>query len=418
MSDKENKIRIVSSVLLVILLGITCFLIFTKDKNKNEKVNKEPVPHNDVAVDDFTYAFLKLDANKENYIYSPLSIKYALNMLQEGADGNTLDELNKILDNITLTKYDNINKVLSLANSIFIRDTYKDKIKNNYIEILKDKFNAEVFFDEFKNANNINNWISEKTFGIIKQMLTDDAVQDESLKVALVNALAIDMEWALPFENEDTREAIFHKDANVDLKVAMMINSFDSENVSYYQDDDYSIISLPLRRYDSTQLEFIAVMPNSELQEFVTGDNFTSSLKEELSKITTENNKIVIVKIPRFEFETKLDLVEDLKTMGLKEVFDPQNANLTKIGDTGLYVSDILHKAKIEFSERGIKAAAATVITVKDNAMAMPEPKERIEITFDKPFIFIIRDKETQEVWFVGTVYDPVLWESVKDNYR
>ena len=141
-------------------------------------------------------------------------------------------------------------------------------------------------------------------------------------------------------------------------------------------------------------------------------------MKEELSKITTENNKIVIVKIPRFEFETKLDLVEDLKTMGLKEVFDPQNANLTKIGDTGLYVSDILHKAKIEFSERGIKAAAATVITVKDNAIAMPEPKERIEITFDKPFIFIIRDKETQEVWFVGTVYDPVLWESVKDNYR
>ena len=73
-----------------------------------------------------------------------------------------------------------------------------------------------------------------------------------------------------------------------------MINSFDSENVSYYQDDDYSIISLPLRRYDSTQLEFIAVMPNSELQEFVTGYNFTSSLKEELGKITTENNNTKI----------------------------------------------------------------------------------------------------------------------------
>ena len=415
MDNKEDKIRIVGSVLLIIILGISCFLIFTKGNKKEEK--KEQIQHNDVVVDDFTYSFLKLDANKENYIYSPLSIKYALSMLKEGANGNTLDELNKLLDNTTLTKYNNIDNILSLANSIFIRDTYKDDVKNDYIELLKENYNAEVFFDEFKNANNINNWISEKTFGIIKQMLTDDAVQDSSLKIALVNALAIDMEWSLPFENENTKESIFHKDSNEDLKVAMMSNSFDSELIGYYVDDDYSIVSLPLREYELTQLEFVALMPNSDLHELVTGDNFTSSLKDALSKISTEDNKIVTVKIPRFEFEFKMDLVSDLMTMGLKEVFDAQNANLTKIGDTGLYVSNIFHKSKIEFSEKGIKAAAATVIMVKDNAIAMPEPKDRIEITFDKPFMFIIRDKDTKEVWFVGTVYNPVLWESVKDNY-
>lgn len=91
-------------------------------------------------------------------------------------------------------------------------------------------------------------------------------------------------------------------------------------------------------------------------------------------------------------------------------------ADLEKTGKN-LYVSDALHKANIDFSEKGVKAAAVTVFAVMD-ATAMMEPKQPIEVKIDKPFVFLIRDKETKEIWFVGTVYEPNSWEKDKTEYE
>jgi serpin B len=82
-----------------------------------------------------------------------------------------------------------------------------------------------------------------------------------------------------------------------------------------------------------------------------------------------------------------------------------------------LYVGDAKHKADIKFSEKGIKAAAVTVIMMLEKS-AFEEPKEIVELNFNKPFMFIIRDKNTKDVWFTGTVYEPVLWDEVKDDYK
>jgi hypothetical protein len=98
-------------------------------------------------------------------------------MLVEGADGNTKEEINSLIDGIKLTKYKNIDKVLSLANSIFIRDKYKDYIIESFINTVKDNYDAEIKIDAFADAKNANNWISDKTFGIIKNMLNDELVQ-------------------------------------------------------------------------------------------------------------------------------------------------------------------------------------------------------------------------------------------------
>ena len=83
---------------------------------------------------------------------------------------------------------------------------------------------------------------------------------------------------------------------------------------------------------------------------------------------------------------------------------------------TKLYVSDALHKANIDFTEKGIKAAAVTVIYMTDG-IALAEDKP-IEINIDKPFLYVIRDKNTGEIWFVGTVYEPNSWEKDKADYQ
>ncbi|ORY24269.1 hypothetical protein LY90DRAFT_428788, partial [Neocallimastix californiae] len=104
----------------------------------------------------FNFSFLKLENFKKNMLYSPFSIKYALKMLQEGAANDTFDEINKLIGNTKLSKHISIDEVLSLANGLFIRDTFYKYINTNYINTLKENYDAEVVKDEFKSAANAN----------------------------------------------------------------------------------------------------------------------------------------------------------------------------------------------------------------------------------------------------------------------
>lgn len=412
--QKNEKKRILISAVAIIIIGIASFLIFGLKSDKKE--NDEPYNPNEVETSELTYAFLKLEDNGKNMVYSPLSVKYALSMLKEGASGKTLEEIEKILGASEPTKYENIDKVLSLANSIFIRDKYRDNIKNDYINTIKAKYNAEVIYDSFKDAVNVNKWIEDKTFGIIKNMVNDDLVQDPDSKILLVNALAIDMTWENQFENENTHSAIF-TNGDEHKEVAMMHQTIMGRYVEYYLDDDYTSVALPLRSYGDVQLEFIAVMPNSDLHAFVTSNDFETKINNVLSKLNTNQNAEVNISLPRFAFNKKLSLTKDLQQLGMKISFSA-DADFYKIGDTGLHVDEVLHKADVKVSEKGIKAAAATVISLKDSALLEPDEIERVNLVFDKPFVFIIRDKNTKEIWFVGDVYEPDLWENVKSDYN
>ena len=130
-----------------------------------------------------------------------------------------------------------------------------------------------------------------------------------------------------------------------------------------------------------------------------------------------------------FKYEDKLKLLEDLNRLGITDVFDAEKADLTNMSilsndsQNKLYVSDSIHKANIDFSIEGIKAAAVTSFVV--SASAAPSfcnfdylfdvPVEKVDLTFDKPFMYLIRDKETGEVWFVGSLYSPTEIKNVKN---
>lgn len=414
-------------ILMVLIAIIVLFTLFVKNSekprgnaNNTNKVEYEIKARSDYNMDktDFALKFLKMENNKSNMIYSPLSIKYALNMLKDGANGNTQKQIDNLIGNEKVTKYENIGKTLSLANSVFIRDTFSNNVKENYKDLLLNNYNAELKYDPFENAKEVNNWIEKQTLGQIKNMLKDNTVSNPDCKMILINALAIDMEWADSFSEEDTHGRSFYLENGEEVKATMMNQKNESEDVSYYVDNNITALSMNLEEYDNVQMECVVIMPDSNLHDYINSfslDNLDKINKN--FKKASDTKAGLDISIPRFSYDYDLSLKDDLIDLGVKDAFDSSLADFSNMTDKSeFYVSEALHKANIDFSEKGVKAAAATVIYMTEG-MALEEEKP-IEININKPFMYIIRDKETNEIWFVGTVYKPNLWENDKTDYE
>ena len=432
---KEIKISLKTVVFLVIVVAILMGVLFMAiDKTINTKVNvkekevgqeeekpelpEQPEePNVDVSNSDFELKFLKLENNGKNMVYSPLSINYALSMLKEGADGETKEQIEKVIGDRTLTKYDNIDENLAFANGLFIRDTFSEYVKENYMEVLRERYNAEINNDSFKNAKIINKWIEDKTLGIIKDLLKDEVVQNPENVMILINALAIDMEWVVSFDPANTHGSEFYCEDGTVIDATTMNLEVKKDSVAYYMDDKVTALSMDLKEYEDVQLEFVAIMHEEDLSKYVENlemEDLNNILDERI--LASETKKGLDISMPRFSFEYELKLKEDLKKLGIINIFDGKLADFSKISDEALYVSDAIHLADIDFTEDGVKAAAVTVIYLTCGVAV--EDEKPIEININKPFLYVIRDKNTEEIWFVGTVYEPNLWEEDKENYE
>ena len=512
---KESKITngiIIGT--LVILLGVFLYYGYVylqnKDKNNNGSTIENDVKEVKTAyqlsgngLEDFDLAFLRLENAEKNKLYSPLSIKYTLAMLSEGADGVTKKQIDSVIGKYHSNKYTN-SQNMSFANGMFVRDTYKDSIVNGYTDNLVNKYNAEVVYDSFINVSNINKWVSDRTFNLIDNMF-DSSVLDSNF--ILVNALAIDMNWVnliqstvrpwiVSYQHEDyatsiesIQEDIYptlefnDKDGNKikakSVKIGASINNYDivktlgednirkeisdkyqawldegnscgvdesakdvnafvdeyiselktgygqyssSTDFMLYNDNDVKAFAKDLKTYNGVTLQYIGIMPkNTSLKNYVDGLKSTdvtriiSSLKT-IEPSNFEQGKItkIVGNIPLFKFDYELKLKEDLETIGIKDVFDEYKADLSKMTSQKAYIGAAVHKADIEFSNEGIKAAAATGAAGYGAASCgfeylYPVPVEVIDLNFDNPYLFLIRDKDTGEVWFTGTVYSPIV---------
>lgn len=510
---KNKKIIIITTIIvLLISISIILFVKFNKEKKYDDPIIKEKAVYSikSNSLEPFDLYFLQLENKKENKIYSPLSIKYALSMLAEGSEGESKKQILDIIYNYKTNKYEN-NKNISLANALFIKEIYKDKINNNYKTTLIDKYNAEVIIDSFMSPVNINSWVNNKTLGLINNLFDD--ISEENL--ILINALAIDMEWedkfihaypngpvSVNYKHENFSwfgpDEVTEKEFNdIEEKISGMeiiasVNKYDIVNVlgenkirktvkeelikylnennltirnvynednktdeelfelyldnyieeinsnykkidastdfSFYTDENIKVFAKSLKEYNGKQLEYIGIMPlNKNLDEYV--KNITAqdinNLLGQLKKIELNNFKDGVVTkitgfIPKFKFDYELDLMNDLKTLGIKNVFEIGKANLKNITSDELYINKISHKSNIEFTQDGLKAAAITYAGGKGAGETFnyyfEVPVEEIDLTFNKPYMFIIRDKKTQEVWFTGTVYNPLLYK--EDNTK
>lgn len=511
---KSKKGLIILLVVLILLLsgaGVYFFVF----RDKTTKTNKVTTDKKDVyseyrmsgnSLEKFDLAFLKLENEEKNKVYSPLSIKYALEMLSEGANGETKKQLDAIIGDYKAKKYTN-NEHMSFANAVFIKEAYKNSVKSNYTNTLSTKYNAEVLYDTFATPDNVNSWVSNKTFNLVNNLFSD--VSDKTFLV--INALAIDMQWTnkiqcefdesnleckhyhVNYTNEKYSDSVPVIDGGIyetikfddnqevkSLQIAASINNYDAvkdigeENIrkivgeeykkwlestegkwdvehnhaetdvnkfldgyieglnsnykqsasstdfKLYDDDEVKVFSKELQEYNGTTLEYISIMPKKvKLNEYINNIDAEgiSNIIKNLKDIKNENFKEgVITKvtgyIPVFKMDYELKLEDDLKSLGVKNIFDVKKSDLTGIMD-GPNKIEATHKANIEFSNQGIKAAAVTVMgglgsTTGGFHYDFDVPVEEIDITFDKPYMYIIRDKNSGEVWFTGTVYEPI----------
>ena len=526
-NKKKVLVGVVVGVVLLCVLSLGGFYLFNQNKVKPEKAktdNKEYKSEYRLSgnsLEDFDLYFMKLENEEKNKVYSPLSIKYALEMLAEGASGETKKQLDAVIGDYVAKSYPN-NDHMSFANAMFIRNTFKENILSDYTTKLTNKYGAEVVYDEFNDASTINNWVSGKTFKLIENLVDDSKVKDANFY--LVNALAIDMNWTnqihcttdhkipcvgsgtygisylhekleddadryysvteYPYSSEDefyetyNNKNVFNgKEKTKGAHVLADFNKYDivkdlgedkikeiikpeyeewlksedgkndppyeefivdfiddlnknygkeahSTDFSLHEDDNVRVFAKDLQEYEGMNLQYIGIMPKTlPLVDFVKNTN-----KKELNDII---NKLKVVNIdsfeegyvtrirgfiPFFKFEYELKLMEDLQQLGIKDVFDINKADLSKLSSgEKQYIGDVKHKANIEFSNDGIKAAAATAMGGFGAAGGpyfehlFKVPVKEVDVTFDKPYMYLIRDKATGEVWFTGTVYEPIV---------
>ena len=119
-------------------------------------------------------------------VYSPLSIKYVLKMLESGADGNTKAQIEALIKNNELVNYKNIANIFNMANGLYINNKMRDLTSQYYINLLRKKYGAEVNFDDFSNPDNINKWIEKKTLGILKNVLSGEDINEVTSMVLIL----------------------------------------------------------------------------------------------------------------------------------------------------------------------------------------------------------------------------------------
>ena len=410
-------------LLLLFLVGgiFGVIQLFNKDGGGGESpVPEKPEPVN--VVGEFPMKFLKLENNEANMIYSPLSIKYGLNLLSAGADGDTKKEIEEVLNGASITKYKDVEDKLSLANAVFIRNSFDDYVDSSYKDNVVKQYDAEILFDDFTTTSALDKWVDNKTFGLIKEMGLN--VSDRT-QMVLSNALAIRMDWARIFNGTSFGKNFYLADGSTMRATTMTYDEIKTESVGYYVDDDVKMATIDLESLDDgTQLEFVAVMPTkTDLKTYVkTADANDIIGKEKKKTLSSDTDAGVDLYIPKFGFEYQLDFIKDLNELGIEKAFSLEEANFSKMADLdkvrkdlgedmNMYVSDAIHKANIDFSEKGVKAAAVTSFAMEVAATAIEPEKEPVKIEIDHPFLFMIMDKKTYEIWFVGTMYEPEKWE-------
>ena len=203
--SKKRLIIILSSVIITII-AILLFLHFWGEKQSIVSVIAGP--NGTISDNEFDYKIIKMvnSGYNENYLVSPLSMGFALSMLNEGAAGITREEIDNLLGNYQLLSVNNIKDRIGIANALFINNIYKKEINKEYKDILESRYGAELIYDNFNGPKTVNNWVNKKTFKMIPKTL--DRLDNSNILV-IVNTIAIDLEWKKEFDKENTRKQDF-----------------------------------------------------------------------------------------------------------------------------------------------------------------------------------------------------------------
>ncbi len=342
----------------------------------------------------------KLIDGGENVVFSPFSILLVLSMLKEGADGCSYEELDTVPDVVPAFCRLKRESGLKLANCIAVNNNNAVKAKNAFIDVLRSRFNATVIEDSFNEVtlDRINSLIEKSTDGEIKGFLKQLSPKDISL---LINTILYEKEWETPFSNVDS--GLFNSNGKK-LDVVYLYRDLDY----YFQSERAKAFELELKKSD---LSLLCILPNGSLTEYAASFDYIEYTNLLRNKITSTEEEVISVStaIPVFDIEYSCELKETFEAIGFESIFDECEANFSKGFDFprgyNVYVSKALHKCKLEVSQKGLKASAVSIVIMAMRCCL--ERIKRVPIILDKPFMFLIIDKENKLPIFMGSVVEP-----------
>lgn len=354
-------------------------------------------------------------SESENYMFSPLSIKMALAIAANGAEGDTYKEICEVAELYNIDEYNVLaekliydyanakSMKLSVANSIWLnKDVSTKNFSKDYKDLVGNFYGAAAEEVNRSNAvSKINRWVSEKTNGKITEI-----IDSPEFWAALVNAVYFSGNWNNEFDESATKEDNFY---NFDGTVSKAEFMNEVASFMYFSEGNTTVIELPYENTihtlndDGTVADFHRDDLNISMYIMMSDNENKVAELENIIGLGRMKGERVNLFLPKFKIETSILLNDVLKNAGIITAFDAFEAEFEKMFDKkdefNMYIDKILHKTYIDVNEKGTEAAAVTAIMMAGAASA---PKEPIEVKFDKPFTFVIRDNNNEEILFMG----------------
>ncbi len=347
-----------------------------------------------------------------NVLISPFSVSTALSMTINGAAGLTFDDMRstlgfgeKTLKQINDTYHKLIAEmvpvdsrvVLELANSVWVEKQFQPK--ETFINAIKDYYEAEaraIDKTDPSAVTMVNDWIARKTHDKIKDML--DGLHPD-MEMLLINAIYFNGKWKYSFEKSDTRDETFYVNgSNPEMVPMMHINA----DLNAARIDNVTIAEIP---YGQGNFSMVVVLPEEGTGTEGIAGTLTQSVWQKWVAILENNEHKISLSMPRFKYEYKRTLNDDLKNMGMGIAFTDV-ADFSNISDFPLMINRVLHQSFIENNEEGTEATAATVVEL---ISGMADPGSTVySVKLDRPFLYFIRECSTGTILFTGRVNDPL----------
>jgi len=360
------------------------------------------------------YAALRQDP--DNLFFSPYSIATALAMTYAGARGETAAQmartLRMALEPASLhAAFGEIaagleagsrsgDNQLHTANGLFPEARYA--FLDEFSALLKEHYGAESTPMDYQHhpetaSKKVNAWVAKQTQGKIRDLIPVGLLGPLT-RLVLANAIYFKGTWAWRFPKRATENAPFRTGSQSSLQVAMMSQT---ERFPYCEDDNLQVLELP---YVGESLGMVLLLPRSvdglaSLEQSLTWPRLQAWLAGLVARK-------VQVFLPRFKLDSRCRLAAVLQHLGMIDAFDMNKADFSGMDGRRcwLYISAVLHQAFVKVDEQGTEAAAATAVAASLRAPTPPPPPV---FRADHPFVFLIRDKSTGSILFLGRVKQP-----------
>jgi len=343
----------------------------------------------------------------DSLLVSPLSIILALSMTANGADGKTkqemevllggektIEELNEYLYSYASNLPSDKKSKLELANSIWFRDdSDKLTVEKEFLQKNADYYSAAAYKSPFDQStvNDINNWVKKHTDGMIDEIIEDI---DPLAIMYIINAVAFDAEWLVPYEKEDVTTGRF-TDYDGETSNAEVMCSTESQ---YIHDDQTTGF---IKNYSGSNYSFVALLPSEGIDVYdyiknLDGEKFSSLMN------SMEQESVSAI-MPKFSYDYDITMNDVLKSLGMPSAFSSSEADFSKLGTSPLgniYINNVLHKTFISVDELGTRAGAVTMVEMRAEGAIMTEKT----VCLDRPFVYAIVDNATSLPIFIGAV--------------